>query len=79
MKNITGETIKGATKEVNMEQIVRDVQIKVQIEQMEAAEAQEEALNLEMELLSAQAAHEKKEEAERKGRETNEKVAELTG
>lgn len=78
MKNITGETIKG-NAEINIENVVREVQIKVQTEQVAAQKADEEARSLEMELMEAQVAHERKEEAERKGKETQEKVTELTG
>lgn len=79
MKNISGETIRGNRAEANMENILREVQLKVQIEQQEAQEADEEARSLEIELMQAQVAHEKKEDANRKGRETQEKVTELTG
>lgn len=47
--------------------------------EFKAQKAEEDARSLEMVLMQAQAAHERKEEAERHGKETSEKIAELAG
>lgn len=44
-----------------------------------ASQAEEELRSVELELMEAQAAHERKEEAERKGKEVKEKMQEMTG
>ena len=45
----------------------------------EATRDEEELRSIELELIEAQAAHERKEEAERKGKEAKEKMQEMTG
>ncbi len=80
MKQNTAEIMKtNSTEGMDLKQIQKEVEMKVSGEQLEASQAEEDARSLEMELREAQAAHERKEEAERQGKETNEKITELTG
>lgn len=80
MKVNGAEIIKQQTHESgNLKTALSEARMHVQSEQREAQEAEEEARQLELQLMEAQAAHERKEEAERKGKETSEKIAELTG
>lgn len=79
MKMNSAEIIRHESGDGNLKQMLEDAKMIVANEQMEAQEAQEEARSLELELIQAQAAHERKEEAERQGRETSEKITELTG
>jgi hypothetical protein len=78
MKNTNAEIMKGNnTENIDIKQMLSDAKLKVSTEQMEAGQAEEEARSLELELQEAQAAHEKKEEAERQGKETSEKINEI--
>ncbi len=80
MKNANAEIIKtNRTETVNLTDMVTGAQQRVEIANREADQTEEEARSLELELIEAQAARERKEEAERQGKETNEKIAELTG
>lgn len=80
MKNANAEILTNERHEqIDMKELVTEVKLKVQTEQLEAVRAEDEARSLELELQEAQVAHERREEAERQGKETNEKVAELTG
>lgn len=79
MKIHNAEIMKGTKTEMNLEDVVKSAELTVQAIEMEAGQAEEDARSLELELIEAQAAHEKKEEAERSGHETNEKITELGG
>lgn len=80
MRNANAEIIKTDKKEAfDMEEFVAEAKMKVTNEQHEAAKAEDEARSLELELREAQVAHERKEEAEHQGKETTEKITELTG
>lgn len=80
MKNMNAEVLKNTnTEKFDLRQAVESVRQAVSKEQFEANEAEEKARSIEIELLQAQAAHEKKEEAQRQGKETNEKIGEITG
>ena len=63
----------------DLKQMLVDAKQMVGEQEMEAGKAEEDAQSLELELMQAQAAHEGKEEAERKGKETKEKMQEMTG
>jgi hypothetical protein len=80
MKNTNAEILKTNTVEsMDLKQMVETARMKVSTEQMEAHTAEDDARSLELELREAQVTHEKKEEAERQGKETSEKITELTG
>ncbi len=80
MKQNNAEIMKNTNSEsLDLKQMVEESKMKVATEQREAHESEEQARSLELELREAQAAHERREQAERQGKETNEKVAELTG
>lgn len=79
MKMNSAEVIRGSRESIDLKQMLEEAKLKVAEEQLEASEAEEEAQSLELELLQAQTSHEQKEEAERKGKETSEKIAEVTG
>lgn len=53
-------------------------QVKIE-KNLEASEAENDVATLQLELLEIQAAAERKEEAERKGKEVKEKMQEMTG
>ena len=77
---MNAETLKTNTNEnLDLKQMVEAARMDVSTEQMETQEAQEDARSIELELQEAQALHEKREEAERQGKETSEKITELTG
>lgn len=76
MKSNNAEVLKNTNNEkFDLKQAVENARMQVSTEQLEAQEAEEEARSLELELMQAQAAHEKKEEAEKQGKETGEKIA----
>ena len=76
----TAEILKTNKKEgMNIEEIRQEVTNMKEEVVTDATEAEETARSLELELMEAQAAHERKEEAERSGREVKEKMQELTG
>ena len=80
MKRNNAEIIKTNNREAtSLTDMLTGAKLMVAQETREANEAEEEARSLELELMEAQAQHERKEEAERQGKETNEKIAELTG
>ena len=79
MKLTNAEAITGQNGGENLRDIVQNAEMKVGQIEMEALEAQEEVRSLELELLEAQAAHEAQEATEQKGKETGEKIGELTG
>lgn len=80
MKNTNAEILKtNMTESVNLKEMLANARGVVGDEQLKAHEAESDARSLELELLQAQAAHEAKEEAERKGKETSEKIDEVTG
>lgn len=80
MKNTNAETIRVERHEqMDLKEMVTEAKMKVQTEQLEASSSEDEVRSLELELREAQVAHERREEAERQGKETNEKIAELTG
>jgi len=77
--NANGEAIKGVNNSETMRGMVEAARAQVASEQMKVQETNQEAARLEQELLEAQAAHEQKEKAEQKGKETKEKVDAVTG
>ncbi len=80
MKQNNAEILKTNKAEgVDLKEFLSEARREVAEETQEAHEAEEEARSLELELMQAQAAHESKEEAERKGKETSEKITEMTG
>lgn len=80
MKNMNAEVLKNTNMErFDLKQAVENARMQVSTEELEVQEAQEEARSLELELQEAQLAHERKEEAERQGKETAEKIGEVTG
>lgn len=80
MKQNNAEILKINTNEsMDLKQMVEQARMKVSTEQLETNEAEEDARSLELELMEAQVTHEKKEEAERQGKDTSEKITELTG
>jgi hypothetical protein len=80
MKQNNAEIIKtNMTEKMDLKQMVEDARARVSTEELEAHEAEEDKRSLELELMQAQAAHEKKEEAERQGKETSEKITEISG
>ena len=80
MKQNNAEILKtGKSEGQDLKQMLADAKLKVSNEQMEASQAEEEARSLELQLMEAQAAHERKEEEERQGKETKEKITEMTG
>ncbi|MDO8269535.1 MAG: hypothetical protein Q7T54_02590 [Candidatus Levybacteria bacterium] len=80
MKINNAEIIKTNKTEMgNVKDMLQEARTNVSQIELEASQAEEDARSLELELIQAQAAHERREEAERQGKETNEKIAELTG
>ena len=80
MRNVNAEIIKNdTTGGMDMKEMVIHVKEMVGQGELRTAEAEEDARSLELELMTAQAQHERREEAESRGRETNEKISELTG
>ena len=80
MKQNNAEILKtNATEAVDLKGMLVKARENVRQEELRASEAEEEARSLELELMQAEAAHEAKEEAEKKGKETSEKISELTG
>lgn len=80
MKLTNAEILKTKSKEtIDTGQMLEEARMNVQKVEFEATDAENEARSLELELMKAQAAHERREEAERQGKESNEKIAELTG
>jgi len=80
MKQNTAEIMKNNNAELgNLKQMLESGQMNVLTIEMDASEAEEDARSLELELMQAQAAHERKEKAEQQGKETSEKIAELVG
>lgn len=79
MKMNSAEIIKNQAESGDLKQMLEDAKMMVANEQIEARESEEDAKSLELDLLQAQAAHERREEAERQGKETTEKITELTG
>lgn len=80
MKQNNAEIMKNHNSaSLDLKHMVEEAKMRVSEEQLEAQESEEEARSLELELLEAQRAHERREEAERQGKETNEKIGELTG
>lgn len=79
MKTNNAEVITNRKAEGNIKDLVRQAEMNAEKVAQEAQEAEEEKRRIEMELMEAQASHEKREEAERQGKETADKVAELTG
>ena len=76
----TAEILKTNNKEgMDLKEMHREITQMKDEEVIEASENEEEARSLELELMEAQAAHERKEEAERQGKEVKEKMRELTG
>jgi hypothetical protein len=79
MKQNNAEVLKNTnTERFDLKQAVENARMQVSTEKLEAQEAEEQAKSLEIELLQAQATHEKKEEAERQGKESAEKINELS-
>lgn len=80
MKMNNAEIIKTDKAEnLDMQQLVSEAKMKVEKEQHDASQAEDEARSLELELREAQVAHERREEAEHQGKETTEKITEMTG
>jgi hypothetical protein len=79
MKQNNAEVLKNTGLENNLKEMLSNSRMSVREEEMEAREAEDDVRSLELELMQAQAAHEAKEEAERKGKETSEKIQEIVG
>ena len=80
MRQNTAEILKTNSSEgVSMEERVSDAQMKESNEEVELQETEEQARSLELLLQQIQVTHEKKEESERKGKETSEKIQEVSG
>jgi hypothetical protein len=80
MKQNNAEILKTNKAEgVDLKEFLSEARHEVADETQEAREAEEQAQSLKLELMQAQAARESKDEAERKGKETSEKIAEVTG
>lgn len=80
MKQANAEILKtNKNEKLDLSQMLTEARTMVSDEQMEANQAEEDSRSLELELMEAQAAHERKEEAERQGKETKEKITEMTG
>ena len=79
MKVNSAEIVKGTSDRADIKQMLEDATLMVAEQELKAHEAEEDAKSLEIELMQAQSAHERREEAERQGKETTEKIAELTG
>ncbi len=79
MKQNNAEIFKANKVDVDLKEMLSMARENVQREEFEVSKSEEEARNLEIELLQAQAANERKEEAEKKGKETSEKIQEITG
>ena len=80
MKMNNAEILKTNTTEaIDLKEMLSTARENVRQEELRASEAEDEARSLELELMQAEAAHEAKEEAEKKGKETSEKISELTG
>lgn len=76
----TAEIIKTNKAEtVDLKETLSRARTEVSQIELGATEAEQEAQSLELELMQAQQAHERKEEAERKGKETKEKITEMSG
>ncbi len=75
MKVNSAEIVKASNHEAgDLKQMLEDAKMIGAQEQLDAHEAEEDVKSLEIELMQAQLAHERKEEAELKGKETSEKI-----
>ncbi len=80
MKLTNAEILKRDTTEaIDLKEMLSTAREHVRQEELRASEAEEEARSLELELMQAEAAHEAKEEAEKKGKETTEKIESIAG
>jgi len=80
MKLTNAEILKTETSDgVTLKERISDAENKASGEEMKLHEAKEDARSLDLLLQQIEATHEKKEEAERKGKETSEKIAEISG
>lgn len=80
MKLTNAEILKTNSSEaVPLKDRLAEAQMIDSEQKMELHETEEDARSLDLMLQQIQATHEKKEEAERKGKETSEKIAELAG
>ncbi len=80
MKLTNAEILKTNSAEgVSLKDRIHEAENTVSSEELKLHEAEEDARTLDLLLQQIEATHEKKEEAERKGKETSEKIAELAG
>jgi hypothetical protein len=80
MKLTNAEILKTNTAEnVTLKDRISEAENKATGEELKLHEAEEDARSLDLLLQQIEATHEKKEEAERKGKETSEKIAEISG
>jgi len=80
MKLTNAEILKTNSAEgVSLKDRLSEAQNIASEQEMKLHETEEDARSLELMLEQIEATHEKKEEAERKGKETSEKITELTG
>ena len=80
MKLTNAEIIKtNSSEQASLKDRLVDAQNVASEQESELHEVEEDARSLDLMLQQIQATHEKKEEAERKGKETSEKITELTG
>ena len=80
MKLTNAEIIKtNSSEQASLKDRLVDAQNVASEQESELHEVEEDARSLDLMLQQIQATHEKKEEAERKGKETCEKITELTG
>jgi len=80
MKLTNAEILKTNSAEgVSLKDRLSEAQNIASEQEMKLHETEEDARSLELMLEQIEATHEKKEEAERKGKETREKITEMTG
>ena len=80
MKLTNAEILKtNSSESVSLKDRVSEAQNIASEQEMELHETEEDVRSLDLLLQQIEATHEKKEEAERKGKETSEKIAELAG
>ncbi len=80
MRHANAEIMKANTfEEGSLKKMLVEAKQEVMEISLDAQEAEEDTRSLELELIEAQAAAERRAEAEEKGKETKEKITELTG
>lgn len=80
MKLTNAEILKtNSSEDISLKDRIPEAENVASSEEMKLHDAEEDARSLDLLLQQIEATHEKKEEAERKGKETSEKIAELTG